>query len=225
MPRVVDYPRASLARTLELADAVERLGGECTLAAAGDELDARPGGTFGAVVSTAAKYGWVSIRRGRLRTEPRHRTFRLAYDEAERRATLVDAIRAVPLFRQLLDRFDGRTLPEDHLARLLAREFDVPAKAAERVASYFVEAVIAAGLLAGGKLRATPAGERPVGAPSRAEAAPRAARPPSGDESIYRIRLQGPDMDSTVEIAEPEDLDVVRSLLAKVERALRARRD
>jgi hypothetical protein len=224
MPKVADYPRASLARTLELAAAVDRLGGDCTLEAAADELGARPGGTFGALVSTAVKYGWLTVRRGRMRTEARYRTYRLAYDEAERRAVLTDAIRAVPLFRQLLDRFAGRGLPEDHLARLLSREFDVPTNLGVRVAGYFLEAVLEAGLLASGKLRATPAGDRGT-ASSGSMAEPRAAAARTGTrvETLYRIRVEGPDMDSTVEISEAADLDVVRSLLAKVERALRGR--
>jgi hypothetical protein len=227
MPRVADYPRAALPRTLEFAAAVERLGGECGLDEVADELGARPGGTFGALASTAVKYGWVSVRRGRVRTEPRFRTYQLAYDEAERRAMLTDAIRAVPLFRQLIDRFADRTLPEDHLGRLLVREFGVPGNLAPRVAGYFLEAVVTAGLLAGGKLRPSPAGgraprntARDVDAPSRIAGASGAA----DADAIYRIRIQGPDVESTVEITELADLELARSLLAKVERALRSRR-
>lgn len=218
MPRIADHPRASVGRTLELAAAVEELGGECTLEAAADRLGASPGGAFGALASTAAKYGWVAIRRGRLRTEPRYRAYRLAYDEAERRATLVDAMRDVPLFQRLLARFGGRTLPEDRLARLLVREFHVPESAADRVAGWFVEAAVAAGLLAGGQLRSTP-----TGAP---EASPAPTRSPAGPEAPrgvgYSVRVSGPDVDSTVEITELADLELARSLLAKVERALRA---
>lgn len=218
MPRIADHPRASIERTLELAAAVEELGGECTLEAAADRLGASPGGSFGALVSTAVKYGWISIRRGRLRAEPRYRAYRLAYDEAERRAALVDAMRDVPLFQRLLERFGGRTLPEDRLARLLIREFDVPEPAAGRVADWFVEAAVAAGLLAGGQLRSTPTGAPEV---SRGAAHP-APEPDAKRSAGYSVRVSGPDLDSTVQIAELADLELARSLLAKVERALRA---
>jgi hypothetical protein len=218
VPRIADHPRASLERTLDLADAVEELGGECSLEAAADRLGASMGGAFGALVSTAAKYGWLGIRRGRLRTEPRYRSYRLAYDEAERRTLLLEAMRNVPVFQRLLERFGGRTLPEERLAKLLVREFDVPESAAGRVAGWFVEGATAAGLLAGGQLRSSPTGEadaggRPVGLRATTDE-PRGAS--------YTIRVSGPDLDSTVAISEPADLELVRSLLAKVERALRA---
>jgi hypothetical protein len=218
VPRIADHPRASLERTLELAAAVEELGGECSLAAAADRLGARPGGTFGALVSTAAKYGWIAIRRGRLRTEPRYRAYRLAYDEAERRATLTAALRDVPLFLRLLDRFGGRTLPEDRLARLLVREFEVPEANAGRVAAWFVEAAVAAGLLAGGQLRSSPTGDAETRRPAPGARAAAAGEPRGG----YTVRIVGPDLDSTVEISETADLELARSLLAKVERALRS---
>jgi hypothetical protein len=222
MPKVADYPRASLARTIELADGVERLGGECSMRAAADALGAKPGGTFGALVSTAAKYGWIAVRRGRLRTEPRYRDYRLAYDEAERRARLGDAVRSVPLFRQLLDRFAGKPLPEGHLARLLVREFAVPERIAERVAAYFVEAALEAGLLAGGQLRATATGAAPRDAEHRGRLPPAAPRF-EAPASTYRVRISGPDLETTVDVLEPADLELVQSLLAKVTRALRAR--
>jgi hypothetical protein len=220
VPRIADHPRASLARTLELAAAVEELGGECSLDAAADRLGASQGGAFGALVSTAAKYGWLAIRRGRLRTEPRYRAYRLAYDEAERRGLLLEAMRNVPVFQRLLERFGGRTLPEDRLAKLLVREFGVPESAAGRVADWFVDGATAAGLLAGGQLRSSPTGEiegerRPAGRQTAVADARSAA---------YVVRISGPDLDSTLEIREAADLELVRSLLAKVERALRSAR-
>jgi hypothetical protein len=253
MPRIADHPRASLARTLELAAAVEELGGECSQSAAAARLGAKPGGTFGALVSTAVKYGWVAVRRGRLRSEARYRDYRLAYDDAERREVLFTALQAVPLFRQLVDRFAGRTLPEPHLPKLLAREFDVPEAASSRVAGYFVEAAVAAGLLAGTQLLAAPTGdvtgnvdaESPARSGSRSSPARpatrsalrsvaddgrhgRESRPASEDApsvaAPYRISIVGPDVDTTVGVATPEDLELVRAALDKVARGLRPRR-
>jgi hypothetical protein len=236
MPKTTDYPRASLARTLELAAAIEDLGGECAQSAAAARLGAKPGGTFGALVSTAVKYGWIAVRRGRLRAEPRFRDFRLAYDEDERRVVLADAIRTVPLFRQLLERFAGRALPESHLAKLLQREYGVPERGADRVARHFVEALTIAGMLSGTRVSAasrSPARSR--GAHAKQPHADRATSEhdvdANGDTSgsgiagsrHYRVRVWGPDVDSTVEIATPEDVDLVRTLLAKVERGLRER--
>lgn len=227
LPRTADYPRASLARTLELAAAVEELGGDCAQNAAAARLSAKPGGTFGALVSTSVKYGWIAVRRGRLRSEPRYREYRLAYDELERRTILGDAVRAMPLFRQLLERFAGRALPESHLPKLLIREYGVPERGAERVARYFVEAATAAGFLAGTQV-ASGARPRPHGRTAASNAAqrePSHRRVDSSDanDASYRVRISGPDVDSAIEIASTEDVDLVRTVLAKVERGLRER--
>lgn len=192
------------------------------MGAAAARLGAKPGGTFGALVSTAAKYGWVSVRRGRVRTEGRYRDYRTAGDEAQRRATLLEAMRAAPLFRRLLDRFAGRSVPTDHLPKLLAREFDVPESAAARVAGYFLEAARAAGALEGDRLRGS------VVTASNAPMAERRPRDPRGGESAaraaYTVRVSGPDVETTIALTDVDDLDLLRAVVAKVERSLRARR-
>jgi hypothetical protein len=199
MPRRADHPRASLAQALELASAVAALGGECTLDSAAARLDARPGGAFGARVSTAVKFGWIAVRRGRLRLEPAYGELVRA-DDATRRTLLRQALGRVPLYRRLFDRFAGRELPRDGLAALLVRDYAVPAATAARAAGWITEAMASV---------AAPPGP-PVAAAPRPE--PRDAR--------YRVTVRGPDLDSTVEIAGTEDLELVRALLAKVGRAL-----
>jgi hypothetical protein len=201
MPRRADHPRASLAQALELASAVDALGGECTLDSAAARLDARPGGAFGARVSTAVKFGWIAVRRGRLRLTPAYRDLVRA-DDAARRTLLRQALGRVPLYRRLFDRFAGRELPRDGLAALLVRDYAVPAATAARAAGWIADAMASV---------AAPPGESAVAAPGAAPAA-RGAR--------YRITVRGPELDSTIELAGAEDLELVRALLAKVERAL-----
>lgn len=233
MPRTVDYPRASLGRCLELAAAVHELGGECSLAVAAERLGARPGGAFHAVVSAAGRYGLVSVRKGRLRAEPAFRTYRLAYDDAERERTLASALAAVPLFRQLLDRFGGKTFPEGRLDRVLVREYAVPEHSAERVARYFLDGARAAGLLSGGQLRAAridvPMGDESSTRTGRAartsEPSTRLAESANVDaeRDTFRVHVTGPGLDSRVELTNATDLELVRALFGRLERALRDR--
>lgn len=231
--RTVEYPRASLERCLELASAVQALGGDCGLAAAADRLGARPGGAFHAVVSAAGRYGFVSVRKGRLRTEPAYRAYRRAYDAGEQEQVLAGALANVPLFRRLLERFGGRALPEARLDRLLVREYGVPEHSAERVAGYFLDAVRAAGLLHAGTLQPartsgaraaeTSGAREPRALGERDATAPPTPHSPSSSDT-FRVHVQGPGVDSLVEVSNPEDLELVAALLAKLERALRERR-
>lgn len=231
MPRTLDYPRASLERCLELAAAVHDLGDDCTLSAAAERIGARPGGAFHAIVSAAGRYGLLVVRRGRLRTDPVYRTLRLAYDAAERERAIASALANVPLFRELLERFDGAQIPQGHLDRVLVREYRVPERSAERIAGYFLEGARAAGLLAGGRLRAI---DRSGGAREDARPdAPRAVAPqdaPASRDSVetpamravgYRVHVAGPGLDSRVDVTGADDLDLVRALVAKLERAVR----
>lgn len=226
MPKAVDYPRAGLDRCLELARAVHELGGDCTLAAAAQRLGARPGGTFHAIVSAAGRYGFVTARRGRLRTEAAFRAYRLAYDAAERERALAGALGNVPLFRRLLERFAGRPLPEGHLDRMLVREYAVAEASGERVAGYFRDAVRAAGLLNGGVLaaHAAPGGDGPA-RPARGTPPPavNADAAPAASRESFRVQVSGPGVESYLEIADAADVELLRALFAKLERAIRDR--
>ena len=172
MPKVVDYPRASLVQALELASAVEQLGGDCTAAAAAGVTGHRLGGTFTALSAAATKYGWVTARRSRLRTTPAFRDYRLAGDDATRRGALRTALLCPPLFARLARRFAGRPVPEGALPGLLVREFGVPEAIAARVAGYFVAGARQAGMLDGAILRSDDAGVDAPAVPAVAGPAP-----------------------------------------------------
>lgn len=238
MPKSLSYPRASLDRCLELAAAIHELGGESTLAAAAERLGLHVGGSFHAVVSSAVRYGFVSVRRGRLRTAPAYRAYRLAYDATEREQTLADALANVPLFKTLLERYAGRPMPAAHLDRLLVREHSVAERSAERVARYFLEAARSAGLLHGGVLRgrdaphpasadiatlgggpvAPRAATEPMFVPPRV-GEPSVANTPDARRRVFTVHVAGPGLESRIEVADASDLELVRALVARLERA------
>ena len=60
MPKIIDYPRASLSRALALAEAVDKLGGEASDASVADHMGNKVGGAFNALVGAAVKFGLVS---------------------------------------------------------------------------------------------------------------------------------------------------------------------
>src|SRR5881394_1501662 len=114
MPRVIDYVRASLKAALALAQAVDELGGSCTLEMAADKLGKKRGGAFQALVGATVKYGLVENRKGRLTTTARFRDYKLAYNKEEQEQVAQQAFLAVPLFRQIFDRFRQHKLPVEH---------------------------------------------------------------------------------------------------------------
>ncbi|MFO0334470.1 MAG: hypothetical protein ACK53C_05450 [Pseudomonadota bacterium] len=209
MPRSVQYPRASLAQALELAASVEHLGGECALEAAAALTGHSAGGTYAALVAAAVKYGWVTSRKGRLRTTPAFAEYRLSGDEAARRAALATALTCPPLFARLVQRFAGKPLPEGALASLLAREFDVPEGIAPRIAGYFVAGARMAGLLEGAGLR--PAGIVCSGDSAAATGGRERTPPALGSEPAVATPIRR-DTQAVSADEAPRDLDDVESI-------------
>jgi hypothetical protein len=147
MPRVVDYPRASLKMALELAKAVDSLGGSCSTQLVAEKMGKKVGGAFSAVVGAASKYGLVDSKSQRLTVTALYKRHKLAYSDAEEQLCLREALLSAPLFKAIYDRFLGKVLPLSHFDRLLVREFEVPEDLASRTATYFLDGAKISGLL------------------------------------------------------------------------------
>lgn len=234
MPRIVDYPRASLKAALELAKAVDGLGGTTTVDMAAEKTGKKVSGAFNALVGAAVKYNLLESRSGKLSTTSLYREYKLAYNEDEERHKLRTALLSAPLFSSLYQRFVGRELPVSHLDRLLVRELGVPEDIASRVASYFQEGAQAVGLI-GPDSRLLPAtdseealGAVPLGQTEAADvpvidlagSVIPASTAPANEPDTYSVRVTGPGMNSVIEVREDEDLLIVQAMLKKVERAL-----
>jgi len=147
MPKIVDYPRASLRRALGLAEIVDRLGGECSDTTAADQMGNKVGGAFKALIGAAVKYNLVSYSKGQIKTEPFYQDYKLAYSEEQKAEALRRAFLSVPLFKQLATRLGGKQLPEAYFEKLMMKEYQVPQEIASRVVTYFTEGAKDCGLL------------------------------------------------------------------------------
>ena len=235
----VDYPHASIKKSLELAEAAHDLGGNCSVEMCADKLGKKVGGAFNATMSAAKKYGLVDVRHGQVTTTELFREYRLAYDDEERRQKLQYSFLGVPLFQTIYDRFHSGKLPVEIFEKFLVRELGVSEQNASRVAKYFIDGAKAAGLLSGDNTFAEVDPEYDFEEePSQEEALlpeddegheehPSVERSTristlSTADNTYVVSIKGPGMDTHINILEEEDLMIVNAMLAKVKRKLAA---
>ncbi|MCP1372689.1 hypothetical protein [Dyella lutea] len=235
MPKIVEYPRASLANSLELAEAVSSLGGSSTVPMAAERLNRKQGGAFTALISAATKYGLISSKGGRLTAQETFRNYKLAYNENEKKAALRTALLAPPMFAAVYRRFEGSVLPVEHFEKLLIREFDVPEDQASKVSSYFLEGLEQAGLIeTGNKLiplndsddlnaDADPVADRETSEVLGQSGTSARPQPGQHKSNEFAVTFKGPGLDSTIVIVEEEDLEIVQVMLKKVRKALLSR--
>lgn len=237
MPKIIDYPRASLKRALQLAEVVDRLGGECTDQSAAEAMGNTVSGAFRALAYGTVKYGFLSYSKNKLRLEPLYNDYKLAYSEADKQAALRKGFLAVPLFTEIAKRFEHQQLPP-HFEKLLIREHQVSQDLASRVAGYFVEGAKEAGILQGdGSINAWPqnvtltpgtAGaslQAGAAAATTASATITPAPEPEPEPPVtngYTVRIAGPGMDSKITIKDVDDIAIVNIMLKKIEKLITA---
>lgn len=231
MPKQIDYPHASVAKSIELAEAVYDLGGSCGLEMCAEKMGRKVGGGFKAVVSAAAKFGLVTNNRGQLGTTKLFQDYYLGYSPEEKAQILQQAFLRVPLFQEIYERFKNQKLPVEIFDKLLVREFQVNQQVASRVAKYFIEGAKATKLLNGDNtfhlipiVGAHPEEDEEVDAlddsDGNEELNPEIEKPESIDSDEFSVRITGPGMNSTIIIREEEDLDIVEVMLKKVRKKL-----
>lgn len=238
MAKQIDYPRATLKNSLELARAVDDLGGKATIELAADRMEKKVSGAFRALVSAAAKYGLVVSKQGLLTLTPLYREQKLAYSDEEAKARLADAFFHVPLFSDVYARFNGRELPISHFEKLLVREFGVPDQMGSKVSKYFIEGAKQCGLMGGDNVlvvrQRSDANEEEED--SDIEEDERHPQPPPfasvqekphkkqelaiASANRYSVRIVGPGMDSTIAVNDSADLAIIEAMLKKVEKKL-----
>lgn len=240
MPKQIDYPRASMKNSLALCDAVNDLGGECSIEMAAEKLGKQPSsGAYRALVGAAVKYGLLVSKKGQLAVTQLFRDIKLAYDQEEEIKEMQKAFLSPPLFASVFSRFEDRPLPVNHFEKLLIREFDVPDNFASRVASYFLEGAKHCGLLGEDHILSKANGNTDEviensddleEEPEPVESAQRQnhiepVQPPEVDaahekDGKFSVRIKGPGIDSLIVVNEEEDLDIVKAMLKKVQKKL-----
>lgn len=232
MPKILDYPRAALSRAIEVAQAVDALGGQCTLAMCADQMGRKVGGAFKTDVGATAKYGLITSARQKLAVTQMYRDFKLAYTEADRQDVLKSAFLSIPVFQELTDRFAGKQIPVDILDKLLIREFGVTDQEARRVGGYFLEGAFDIGLIDEDR-QVIGSAEKSAGSNAvddnegdvrssdgisviSSEVLPQVSIP----TDRYSIMIRGPGMNTEIVVSEPDDLIVVEAILKKVRKSL-----
>lgn len=229
MPRVVDYPRASMPKSIELAEAVYQLGGTCTMEMAAESLHKKIGGGFKAIVAAAVKHNLIEKSGNKLSSTALFKSYHLGYSEDEKSKILQEAFLSVPLYGEIYRRFETGVLPVEILDKLLIREFDVNQQVATRVARYFVDGAKTTNLLGEDHTFTANSTQKSDSEPTVSivedEETPDLALVPrlEGSEAArYTIRISGPGMNSQISITEEEDLAIVEVMLQKVRKGLRS---
>jgi hypothetical protein len=238
MPKLLDYPRASLKRALLLAEAVDSLGGECSEQSAAEHMGLKVSGSFSALIAAAVKYGLISNTKAKLKLDPLFQDYKLAYDEAQKMETLRKAFLTPALFKDITKRFEGQMLPT-HFEKLLIREHDVSAELAPRVVGYYSEGAKETGILAAnGTINSNP-GVR-LGRADIHEGSDSVSGIVSiSDNDViikkdtkiadqqrgFTVRVFGPGIDSTINVNDEDDLEILEATMKKVRRLLKAEKD
>ncbi len=235
MPKILEYPRASLMNSLALAKAVGELGGGATKAMAAEKMNLKISGAFSALIGAAGKYGLVDNARGQLATTPLFKEYRHAYTEEEAARVLKKVFLGVPLFQKIYDRFHDTKLPVEILDKILIREFGVEESVASRVSGYLIDAARMAALLKDdnyfvrdghdviGDASAPPQNNS---MPAVTSLNPDAVAVSVQQKTIerapdeYVVHFKGPGIDSEVRVLDEDDLIIVQAILNKVKRNL-----
>jgi hypothetical protein len=239
MAKQIDYPRASLKNSLELAKAVDDLGGSCSIEMAADKLNKKVSGAFTALVGSSVRFDLITSKKGQLETSPLYRDYKLAYSKDEANKVLATAFLKPPLFHRIFERFQDRELPLTHFEKLLIREFDVPDAISSRVSKYFLDGAKQCGILGANHVLSSSISENSALdaeedteiaddglVPLRQEQTKAQRKTIEQDQEVishdadYSVRIKGPGMDSVIVIHEEEDLLIVQAMLKKVHKKI-----
>jgi len=235
MPKIVDYPRASLSNSVEIANAVYDLGGQSSIHTCADKMGKSVSGAFKALVSAADKFGLINNQRGDLTCTELFNEYKHAYSEEEEKSLLRKAFLSSGVFANLYDRFRGRKVPTDILDRMLVREFEVPPQLASRISGYFVKGAREVGLLDTDNqlFDNVQDNERELQdesvQPDDSDASMKKqdvdniaaeAEIPGNTPDVYSVRFVGPGLNTTIEVTESYDLLIVDAVLNKIKMKL-----
>ncbi len=233
MPRVNDYPFATFRSCLQVAEAVDDLGGICSVETCAEKLGKQPtSGAFRMIISSAVKYGLISNNRGSLNLTSEYRLQKHAYTEEERANIQQELFLRPEVFNNLHQRFIGKSLPVSMLDKIMIREMGVDDKTASRVSGYFVKGLKEVDLLDGDKVlpiakKGGPNTENPNPDTNDEEDDKQVLpiTPPIQqsliiNSDVFTISIIGPGVNNTFQIIEEDDLEWVEVAIKKIKRTL-----
>lgn len=245
MPKIIDYPRASLRNAIQLAEAVDGFAGSCSAELAAEQLGKKITGAFSAQIGAAVKYGLIDSKGGKLTVTPLYREYKLAYTPEEAASYLREALLSPPMFKEIYGKFKGQKLPIVYFEKMLIREFGVSQDMGSRVAGYFLDGAKQVGLLNNENflvpdLAPSDGGELQSDEKSAALAVVQTVK--VEDEDVrqdtvenkgrqapnpvivedFWFNIRGPGMNFSIEIKDADDLEIVQVMLRKVEKMLKS---
>lgn len=147
MPKILDYPKSSFSNSMDMAEAIDSLGGRCEKASCADQMGLKLTGSFNKRISAAVKYNLIASNKGKLEITDLYKAIKNSYNEEERLKHKKDAFLTPPIYGALYEKFKGKKLPVDILDKYLIREYDVEDKNASTVANIFLKGLESIGLL------------------------------------------------------------------------------
>lgn len=243
MPKLTEYPRASFKNALSLANAVNALGGDCSVNTCADKLNYKGGnknGAFNSLVGAAVKHGLITSKSETLIITDIYSKISLSYNDKERQEHLQSAFLTPMLYRKIYEKFRGKELPLDILERMLIREYNVDQSVASRVTGYIIEGAKFVSLLVENKLIENLkveevevfTGNRNLDGHKderreKAELIPyqeipihRSQNEGGFNSDGYVLHIIGPDIDSKYKLADEDDFAIIEATLRKLKRKL-----
>ncbi|MVN21990.1 hypothetical protein [Mucilaginibacter arboris] len=238
MPKNLNYPLASFQKAFTLADAVDALGGSCSVENCAQKMQRKVSGGFMVIISSAQKFQLVSFEKGIITTSSEYKLIKHSYTNSERLALLRKAFLVPQVFSILFERFKGRELPTEMLDKILIREFGVEENTAGRVAGYFIEGLKAYGLLNGNVVVEEDQEVTPNKTSSEtvnnvepvvlSKPVEKDEKPDSADASFitlksdrYEIQLSGPGINGKFIIEDEEGLLIAEAILKKIKKVIK----
>jgi hypothetical protein len=230
MPRELDYPRRSFIQTLELANAVDFLGGNTSIENAAEKINqSAKGGGFAALFSAAVKHKLIEGKKGFVTNTDLFRSIKLAYTEDEKRNALRSAFLEPQVYKSIYEKFKNKELPVQMLDKILIREFNVADVIASRVSKYFLEGASYTELLNGNKLIEI---ENINTDPDEAGAIELSTLKVNPTQQIerrlttvsnsyideYLVHIYGPGIESKITINDEDDFSILEAMIKKLKR-------
>lgn len=233
MPKILDYPSATFEKCIELANAIESLGGNCSKDIAGEKMGLTgTSGGFGQIVSSAVKFKLIRYEKGKLSITETFKSIKQAYSENERLVIERDAFLTPKVFRSLFEKLKGKEIPTEILPKMLIREFGVESEDASKVSKYFIKGLTEIKLIAGNiiiddsvsnvEIEEGKDNEEPetINLPTKAF-----DNGLNGFEEAliiqpekYVVHFIGPGLNSKLEIQDSEDFLIVEATLKKIKK-------
>ena len=97
-------------------------------------------------IAAAVQFGYLDRIKDKYKITTAYKELVHHFSEAEKQRRIIDAFRSPKLYRELIEKFDGRTVPVE-LARHLVRDHNITANAAGYAADIFMQSANYAGVL------------------------------------------------------------------------------